>query len=177
MKTVDKNRVRQLKVFQKIIGYRFRNRNLLEQALTHKSYINEDPGSGLRDNERLEFLGDSVLGIVISQVLFKDCPDLDEGGLTKYKSQLVSGETLGRIAKELSIGDFLLLGKGEERSGGRYHISNLVCALEAVIGAIYLDGGVRSVQGFVLRTFSPEIKLVEAGKGEMDYKSFLQQIA
>ncbi len=123
---IDRNRIHELKALQKIIGYRFRNRNLLEEALTHKSYVNENPQGKLKDNERLEFLGDSVLGIVISHVLFRDCPDLDEGGLTKYKSQLVSGDTLGRIAKELSIGNFLLLGKGEEGSGADiiYQISS-----------------------------------------------------
>lgn len=174
---INKNRRHLLRAFQKIIGYRFRNKDLLEQALTHKSYVNENPLKGLKDNERLEFLGDSVLGIAISQTLFKDCPDLDEGGLTKFKSQLVSGETLSRIAKELSIGEFLLLGKGEENSGGRYHVSNLVCSLEAVIGAIYLDTGLRYAHKFISKTFAPEVKLVEEGRGERDYKSLLQQIA
>lgn len=144
--------------------------------MTHKSYVNENPLKDLKDNERLEFLGDSVLGIAISQILFKDCPDLDEGGLTKFKSQLVSGETLSRIAQELSLGDFLLLGKGEESSGGRHHISNLVCSLEAIIGAIYLDGGLRAAHKFIANSFAPEIKLVEAGRGERDYKSLLQQV-
>lgn len=136
----DKIRLRELNSLERLIGYRFRNKTFLNQALTHKSYANEKYKTTAGDNERLEFLGDLVLGIVMSRILYDDCPHMDEGVLTRYKSQLVSGAMLGRIAKDLKIGDFLLLGKGEEASGGRKHASNVLCALEAIIGALYLDG-------------------------------------
>ncbi|MBU3912269.1 MAG: ribonuclease III [Candidatus Omnitrophica bacterium] len=173
----NKDRLKKLKSIEKAISYRFRNKSLLNQALTHKSYANERSQSCSGDNERLEFLGDSVLGIVISNVLYNDYPDKDEGVLTKYKSQLVSGTTLGRIAKELRIGEYLLLGKGEEASGGKKHASNLLCALEALIGAIYLDGDLKSAARFIKRIYDPELLLVKEGKGTRDYKSVLQQIA
>ena len=149
----DKERLRKLKDIERLIGHRFKNKALLSQALTHKSYANEKDKMAYGDNERLEFLGDSVLGIVISRVLYDDCPNRDEGILTRYKSQLVSGSTLSRIAKNLKIGDFLLLGKGEEASGGRKHASNLLCALEAIIGALYLDGDLKASAKFINRVF------------------------
>jgi ribonuclease-3 len=172
----DKERLKKLRKLEKSIAYRFRDKALLNQALTHKSYANERRKSRSLDNERLEFLGDSVLGIVASHILYDEYPHHDEGVLTRYKSQLVSGATLGHIAKELSIGGFLLLGKGEEASGGRRHTSNLLCALEALIGAVYLDGGLKAAFRFINRVFKPEIQLVKEGKGSKDYKSVLQQI-
>ena len=173
----DKERLRKLKDIERLIGHRFKNKAILSQALTHKSYANEKDRVAYGDNERLEFLGDSVLGIVISRVLYDDCPDRDEGILTRYKSQLVSGSTLSRIAKNLKIGDFLLLGKGEEASGGRKHASNLLCALESIIGALYLDGDLRAATKFINKVFKSEIELVKEGKGSKDYKSVLQQLA
>lgn len=173
----DKSRLKKLKLLEKRIGYRFRNKALLNQALTHKSYSNEKYKTGAGHNERLEFLGDSVLGIVVSKILYDDYPEKDEGVLTRYKSQLVSGATLGNIAKALHIGEYLLLGKGEEASGGRRHVSNLLCALEALIGAIYLDGGLKPAFKFINNIFKPELQLVKEGKGSRDYKSVLQQVA
>lgn len=172
----DRERLKQLKGLERAIGYRFRNKSLLNQALTHKSYANEKYKSGIGDNERLEFLGDSVLGIVISRLLYDDLPDYDEGVLTRYKSQIVSGSTLGRIALDLKIGQYLLLGKGEEASGGRKQTSNILCALEALIGALYLDGDLKAAFRFIGKVFRPEIQLVKEGKGSKDYKSVLQQI-
>jgi len=172
----DKERLKKLKDLEKLINYNFRNKELLNQALTHKSYANEKYKSKANDNERLEFLGDSVLGIIISKVLYEECPQCDEGVLTRYKSQLVSGATLGKIAKDIKIGEFVLLGKGEEASGGRKHFSNLLCALEALIGAIYLDGDLKSASKFIRKILHPEIQLVKEGKGSKDYKSILQQI-
>lgn len=172
----DKDRLKKLKIFEKSIGYSFRNKFLLNQALTHKSYANEKNMERSSDNERLEFLGDSVLGVIISHTLYNDYPGEDEGILTRYKSQLVSGETLARIAKEKEIGEYILLGKGEESSGGRKHVSNLMCALEAIIGAIFLDGGLKASHGFITRVFRSEIQLVKEGKGSKDYKSIFQQI-
>ena len=173
----DKTRLKKLKDLERCIGYRFRNKVLLNQALTHKSFANEKHKLKLEDNERLEFLGDSVLGLVMSRLLYEDFPDQDEGVLTRYKSQLVSGATLGRIAKYLNMGDFLLLGKGEEASGGRRHVSNILCAVEALIGAIYLDGDLKAASRFIKKVFHLEIQLVREGKGSKDYKSALQQIA
>ncbi|MEK7867815.1 MAG: ribonuclease III, partial [Candidatus Omnitrophota bacterium] len=172
----DKDRLKKLKIFEKSIGYGFRNKFLLNQALTHKSYANEKNMERSSDNERLEFLGDSVLGVIISHTLYNEYPGEDEGILTRYKSQLVSGETLARIAKEMGMGEYVLLGKGEEASGGRKHISNLMCALEAIIGAIFLDGGLKASHGFIIRVFRSEIQLVKEGKGAKDYKSIFQQI-
>ena len=172
----DRDRLKKLKIFEKSIGYGFRNKFLLNQALTHKSYANEKNMERSSDNERLEFLGDSVLGVIISHTLYNEYPGEDEGILTRYKSQLVSGETLARIAKEMGMGEYVLLGKGEEASGGRKHISNLMCALEAIIGAIFLDGGSKASHGFITRVFRSEIQLVKEGKGAKDYKSIFQQI-
>jgi len=172
----DKDRLKELRYLERLIGYRFRNKVLLNQAFSHKSYANEKYKAESGDNERLEFLGDAVLGIVVSRILYDDCPDYDEGVLTRYKSQLVSGATLGRIAKELRLGEYLLLGKGEERSGGRRHVSNLLCALEALIGALYLDGDLKAAFRFINKVFKPEIQLVKEGKGSKDYKSMFQQI-
>ncbi|PJC48917.1 MAG: ribonuclease III [Candidatus Omnitrophica bacterium CG_4_9_14_0_2_um_filter_42_8] len=173
----DKNRLKKLKIFEKSINYGFRNKLLLNQALTHKSYANEKDMERSSDNERLEFLGDSVLGLIISHMFYNEHPESDEGVLTRYKSQLVSGETLARIAKELGIGEYILLGRGEETSGGRKHVSNLMCSLEAVIGAIYLDGGIKAAHNFITKVFKPEIQLVKEGKGSKDYKSIFQQTA
>ena len=173
---IDRERLKKLKELERLIRYRFRNRSFLNQALTHKSYANERYKTRDRDNERLEFLGDSVLGIVVSHILYDDYPDRNEGFLTRCKSQLVSGATLSRLAKEFRIGDFLLLGKGEEASGGRKHPSNILCALEAIIGAIYLDGGLKSSFKFIKNTFRFQIRLVKEGKGSKDYKSILQQV-
>jgi len=172
----DKDRLKKLKIFEKSIGYGFKNKPLLNQAFTHKSYANEKNFESSSDNERLEFLGDSVLGVVVSHTLYNECPGKDEGVLTRYKSQLVSGETLGRIARELEIGEYLLLGKGEEASGGRKHVSNLMCAMEAIIGAIFLDGGLKASRNFISKVLGPEIQLVKEGKGSKDYKSIFQQI-
>ena len=172
----DKDRLKKLKIFERSIGYGFRNKTLLNQALTHKSYANEKSLERSSDNERLEFLGDSVLGLVMSHILYSEYQGEDEGVLTRYKSQLVSGETLGRIAKELEIGEYILLGRGEEASGGRKHASNLMCAMEAIIGAIFLDGGLRAAHIFINRAFRPEMQLVKEGRGSKDYKSIFQQI-
>jgi len=174
---IDRERLKTLKRLERQIRYRFRNKTLLNQALTHKSFANERSKSKIGDNERLEFLGDSVLGIVMSRILYDECPGHDEGVLTRYKSQLVSGAMLARIAKNLSIGDFLLLGKGEEASGGRKHLSNILCALEALIGAIYLDGDIKPAFKFISSVFKLELGLVKEGKGSKDYKSILQQAA
>ena len=137
--------------FQYVIDYDFKQDGLLLQALTHSSYANEKRMKKHSDNERLEFLGDAVLEIITSEYLYHHFPDLPEGELTKMRASLVCEQTLAYCTKEMRLGDYLLLGKGEEHTGGRQRSSILSDALEAVIGAIYLDGGFASAKEFVLK--------------------------
>lgn len=153
-----------------LVGHRFRDPALLAEALTHKSYAYEQ--GALRHNERLEFLGDSVLAAVVAHRLFLDHPDEDEGRLSKQKASLVSRPTLARWAEECALGKHLKLGSGEETTGGRVRPSILSNALEAVIGALYLDGGYEAARRFVETRFL-------AAKGEFvesDFKSRLQEV-
>lgn len=162
--------------FQKIIGVEFRNPALLEQALVHSSYINENPGTAAGNNETLEFLGDAVLGFYVAEKLYRDYPDADEGEMTRRRAALVSRETLARVAKGLRLGDFLYLGKGEESSGGREKRPNLAGALEAVIAAVYLDRGGRVARSFTLRILAKELKRIGQQEKVIDYKSQLQEL-
>jgi len=159
---------------EKIIKYEFIKKDLLVEALTHSSYANEKK-IGLY-NERLEFLGDSVLGIVISDYLFRNYPKLPEGELTKTRAKIVCEPTLADCARAITLGDYLLLGKGEEATGGRDRTSLLADAYEALIGAIYLDGGIESAQGFILSNMNSIIKDAIKGKIFIDYKTKLQEI-
>ena len=163
------------------IGYRFADRGWLEHALTHRSRMHEDPSGGVVDNESLEFLGDSVLGFVIADLLYRECPDRDEGGKSKLKSVLVSSTTLSARARALRLGEHLLLGKGEERSGGRSKSGLLADAYEAVIAAIYLDGGIDAARAFIEREFLDRVRGTQAGQGpdglQADPKSALQEWA
>lgn len=131
------------------LGYRFTNPELLHRALTHRSYVHAPENEGLRANERLEFLGDSVLGMVTSRFLFERFPEKSEGDLTKLKSTLVSEANLSRIAKSISLGKFLNLSEDEEKSGGRERNSIVSDAYEAVIGAVFLDGGLSPAQRMI----------------------------
>ena len=161
-----------LDVLQKTLGIRFKDRSLLEQALIHTSYINENPGLNLASNERLEFLGDAILGLIIAEELFQRFPDLSEGEMTKIRSSVVRRDALSRVAKAISLGDYLYLGKGEEASGGRRKPANLASALEAIIAAIFLDQGLIAARDFVLRAAGQKLN-----KGtELDYKSRLQEL-
>jgi len=153
------------------IGYKFKNKNLLLESITHKSYGHENNSN---DNERLEFLGDSVIGFITAKYLFKIFPGYDEGDLSKLKNQIVSSKSLYRVAKRLSLGSFLLLGRGELRSNGRTKESNLSGFFEAIVGAIYLDSGIRESEKFLNKfllnqDFSKTI--------DEDYKSILQIIS
>jgi ribonuclease-3 len=164
------------------IGYTFRDQGLLRRALTHTSHAHEKPASAqpeLGDNERLEFLGDSILGFLVSELLLERFPGLDEGRLSKLKARLVSAAHLHRVASSLGIGGHLLLGHGEELSGGRAKKTLLADALEALIAAIYLDGGLPSVSDFVRRHVvgSPEAGAEDAGLAQPDYKGALQEAA
>ena len=159
------------------IGYRFRDRGLLEHAMTHTSRANEDVSGGVRDNESLEFLGDAVLGFVIADLLFNEFPDRDEGQKSKIKAALVSTVTLARMAERLGIGDHLLLGRGEEKTGGRRKQALLADGYEALIAAIYLDGGIDHARAFVAREFAALLaEAHRAGAAGQDYKSALQEL-
>ncbi|HEY6212256.1 MAG TPA: ribonuclease III domain-containing protein, partial [Vicinamibacterales bacterium] len=140
---------------QHAIGYRFRDRGLLEHAMTHTSRANEDVSGGVLDNESLEFLGDAVLGFVVADLLFREFPAYDEGQKSKLKASLVSTATLARQAERLGIGDHLLLGRGEEKSGGRRKQALLADGYEALIAAIYLDGGIDAAREFIISLFDP----------------------
>ncbi|HBB20244.1 MAG: ribonuclease III [Ruminococcus sp.] len=160
--------------FEQIIGYSFKDKSLLEQALSHSSYANEKKNAG-GSNERLEFLGDSVLSIVVSDYLYKHFTQVAEGELTKLRASLVCEKSLHVFAQQIHLGDFLRLGKGEENTGGRERPSILADAFEAVIAAIYLDGGMEPASKHILR-FMPED--IEHGKKPVysDYKTVLQEI-
>ena len=163
-----------LKQFEKSSGVRFKNETLLNLAFSHRSYSNEN--SDHRDNnERLEFLGDSVLGLVVSSYLFHVLADRAEGDLAKIKSFVVSEDILSGLAKNLGIDQLLLIGKGEENSGGRTKKALLADALEAVFGAYYLDAGFPDAQKFILELLVPEINNVLEDKHKKDYKTLLQE--
>lgn len=142
---------------QQVIGYEFKQKRLLIQALTHSSYANERRMKKHSDNERLEFLGDAVLEIISSEYLYNHFPELPEGELTKMRASLVCEPTLAFCTKDMQLGDYLLLGRGEERTGGRERNSILSDTLEAVIGAIYLDGGFASAKEFILKFILTDI--------------------
>ena len=154
----------------------FHNLSLLEQAMVHSSYINENPGYAPFSNERLEFLGDAVLGFIVAEKLHQDYPHLTEGEMTRLRSVLVRRDTLVRIARAIRLGDYLYLGKGEEASGGRDKPANLAGALEAVIAAVYLDQGLTAIRELVLRLFNDELQKVVGEGAEVDYKSQLQEL-
>lgn len=162
---------------QQAIGYRFRDRGLLEHAMTHTSRANEDVSGGVVDNESLEFLGDALLGFVIADLLFREFPQFDEGGKSKTKASLVSTASLARHAEHLNLGNHLLLGRGEEKTGGRHKHALLADAYEALLAAMYLDGGIEAVGAFITREFRDEIDTVhEHGVTREDYKSALQEL-
>ena len=164
---------KKMEEFQQVIGYQFQNKNLLRQALTHSSYANEKHMHRLSDNERLEFLGDAVLEIISSEYLFNTYQDKPEGDLTKLRASIVCEPTLALCTKEMDLGKYLYLGKGEDMTGGRSRKSILSDALEAVIGAIYLDGGFASAKEFILRFILTDI---EHKQLFYDSKTILQEI-
>jgi len=161
---------------QALLGITFNEPSLLEQAVVHSSYINENPAFTLGHNERLEFLGDAILGYIVAEKLYQEFPDLTEGEMTKLRAALVRRDTLARMARGIRLGDFLLMGKGEEASGGRNKTPNLAGALEAVIAAVYLDRGVDIARELVLRLLDKEISKAISHGMSIDYKSRLQEI-
>lgn len=164
------------KHFETMIGYTFKDIQLLEKALTHSSYIKETGQSRLNDNERLEFLGDAFLDAIIGEALFKRLPEAAEGTLTKARASIVCEKSLAEAGRRLSIGEHMMFSRGEEKSGGRDRDSILADSMEAVIGAVYLDGGYRQARDFVLEIFKETLQ--DAGQGiltHQDYKSQLQE--
>ena len=157
------------------LGYSFRNRALLETALTHSSYANENRASGIVCNERLEFLGDSVLGVTVADFLYRHFPDMPEGRMTRLRAELVCEQSLHRVSLELHLGDYLRLGKGEEHNGGRKRASILSDAVEAVIAAMYLDAGMETAAGFIQRCLLDDVRAIETPTFT-DYKTSLQEL-
>ncbi len=159
------------------IGVRFKNPALLREALVHTSYLNENPGIDVGSNERLEFLGDAVLGLVVAQLLYQDHPEMDEGRLTELRAHLVRRDTLARAADRLGLGEHLQLGRGEEAAGGRKRPTNLARVFEAVVGAIYLDAGIEAASQFIFGALEAEIGSVRERRVPADPKSRLQEYA
>ncbi len=168
---------RQIEELQRRLGATFRDPRLLQQALVHSSFVNEMPSSSQNSNERLEFLGDAVIGSVIAERLYKDYPDLNEGQLTHLRSSLVKTETLAETARSLGLGEHIVLGRGEETGGGREKPRNLAAAFEALVGAMLLDGGVAKTRAFVLRCMKDQLASLAARPTSIDPKSRLQQVA
>ncbi len=165
-----------LKQFQEKSHYQFKDTNLLATALTHSSYANENRRNKLLSNERLEFLGDAVLNIIISDYIYAQYPHLPEGELTRIRASVVCEESLAQCAKELQFGTFLLLGKGEEMTGGRKRHSILSDAFEAVLASIYLDGSFKEAQKWALNQLKSTIKAAADGTAFRDYKTLLQEL-
>ncbi|MBR0598846.1 ribonuclease III [Sinanaerobacter chloroacetimidivorans] len=161
--------------FENIIQYQFQDNNLLQTALTHSSFVNEGKPGHTFNNERLEFLGDAIFDAIISEYLFNRLESVEEGDLTKLRALVVCERSLAECANRVSLSRFIKLGKGEENTGGRTRGSILADAMEAVIGAMYLDGGWNSVKDFVLRVFEPTIEDALSGKLHMDYKTEIQE--
>ena len=160
---------------QKNLGISFRQESLLEQAFAHLSYLNENPDFARPSNERLEFLGDAILNFIVAEKLYEEFPKIPEGELTEIRASLVCRDTLAELASSLKLGDWLLLGRGEEANGGRMKASNLANAMEALIGALYLDQGLARARRFILRQLKPELKKIKAGKKTPNYKALVQE--
>lgn len=155
---------------EQVIGYCFKDKSLLKEALTHKSFAGEHRSA--RHNERLEFLGDSILGAIVANYIYKQCPHDEEGVLSKIKSNLVSRRNLYLWGKQLNLGQYMMLGRGELATGGRERDSIISNAVEAVIGAVYLDGGFPAAEALIL----PWVKTQQLTQDERDYKSMLQEL-
>jgi ribonuclease-3 len=163
------------RALDRVLGVRFKDAELRQTALTHRSYAfeNELPVN----NERLEFLGDAVLGVVVTDMAFREFPEMPEGELAKLRAAIVNMGALADVSRDLGLGRFILLGKGEEMSGGRDKSSILADALEALLGAIYLDRGLETTRKLIVRLFRPRMIAYVRGEGERDYKTILQELA
>lgn len=160
---------------EQVLHHAFRDPALLQQALTHSSYVNENRDSVLADNERLEYLGDAVLDFMVAEWLFKQYPDLTEGQMTNLRARLVREDTLARVAQRIHLGEHLLLGKGEAESGGRARSHNLCAAFEALVGAVYLDAGLDVVRMVFKPLLQPELDQALRDESARDPKSLLQE--
>lgn len=165
-----------LEALQQVLGVSFKNISLLEQCLVHRSYLNENPDFYLSSNERLEFLGDAVLGLIVADKLYRGFPHLSEGEMTRLRAYLVRQETLAEVATSLKLGQYLYLGRGEEASGGRARPSNLARALEAIIGAVFIDQGLAKTRKLVLCWLTPRLEKALLEEQSVDYKSRLQEL-
>lgn len=165
-----------MRELEKKLNYTFQNSALLEEALNHSSYANEHRTACLRSNERLEFLGDSVLGFVTAEFLFLHHPDLPEGDLTRIRAALVCEQSLYEVAQKLELGDYLRLGRGEESGGGRKRTSILADAVEAVFAAVYLDGGIEAASSLIHRCLLEAEREEAVEERRRDYKTALQEL-
>lgn len=172
---ITKDERKRLKVFEKNLGYKFKKPGLLKQALTHKSYTNEMRLSPLEHNERLEFLGDAVLELVISHLLMEKFQDHPEGELSKLRAAIVNETQLAELARVIHLGEFLFLGRGEDQTGGREKDSLLSDAYEAVLGAVYVDRGLKKVFGVIAKQYHRIIEKVGEEGFAKDYKTRLQE--
>ncbi|MDX1664960.1 MAG: ribonuclease III [Candidatus Promineifilaceae bacterium] len=164
----------QLQQLQARLGVRLEDEALLQRALTHRSYVNENPGATVEDNERLEFLGDAILDFVVGDYLYRRFPEMDEGGLTALRAALVRTKTLAEFARQLEIGVCLRLGLGEEETGGRQRPPTLCAAFEAVVGAVYLDRGLAAVQQLLEPLVEPALERIMARSLHQDARSQFQ---
>ena len=157
------------------LGVTFARPEVLREAFVHRSYLNENPSEGLESNERLEFFGDAVLSYVVAERLFRDCPACDEGALTEWRGYLVKRDSLARFAQKLNLGQFLMLGRGEEAAGGRERAANMASLFEAVVGAIAIDNGLEPARQFIFDAIGAEIDLT-GRPTPIDPKSRLQEV-
>ncbi len=173
---MDEQRVQKLKELEGALGYRFTDIGLLESALTHRSFVNENPVLAVKDNERLEFLGDAVLELTITDILMRIFPDYTEGQLSKLRASVVNEQPLAELARRFRLGEFLLLGRGEESSGGRTKASLLANAFESIIAAMFLDSGFDRTAAFIGGLFSPLITEGAPTAVYHDYKTTVQEV-
>jgi len=164
-----------LAALERTLGVSFNDPSLLEQALIHSSYANENPSLAPVSNERLEFLGDAVLGLIVAEKLYQDFPQVSEGEMTKLRASLVCQDALARVAKPTKLGDHLYLGKGERASDGQHKPSNLARVLEAVIAAVFLDQVITTTREVILKLFRKELQKAATHRAETSYKSQLQE--
>ncbi len=162
---------------EKKLGLKFKNKNLLVQAFTHRSYLNENPGLGLEHNERMEFLGDAVLELVVSEYLYKNYPDKPEGEMTNWRAALVNAKMLSSVAEDLGLNEFLLLSRGESKEGGKARLYILANTIEAVIGAVYLDSGYEVSRDFIEKYVVDKLPVIIKNKLYKDAKSQFQEEA
>jgi ribonuclease-3 len=164
-----------LDLLEKTIGVEFQDRALLEQALVHRSFLNEKPDFALCSNERLEYLGDALLDFIVGELLYRRYPEMDEGELTGLRAGIINGTGLARLARRMELGQYVYLSRGEDERGGRERLGLLSDVFEALVAAIYLDRGLETATHFVLRLVEPEVARIVEGGLERDHKSRLQE--